>query len=518
MKSLPPLAARPLSDTERWEITDRVGELLYLQHRDEPIKGYDERAAQSVDPSARRIVQRLGLVPDAQAQASEYAPVLRQRAHPGLHTNLVRHGRTVCLEDAPRCGKCPLVSFCVQGRAIVGSEKAGAPGSRTKAATASRPIAVELFAGGGGLGEGFTRAGFEVTVAVEWDRAAAQTYRINHPGTVVLEADATLVTSEHIAFLSPRSRHPDAIIAGPPCQGYSIAGKRQAADGKNSLYQAVINLAKALQPRFVAIENVPGLRHVEGKSFVSTINDALAGVGYSSQEHLLRACDFGVPQLRRRILFLAQHQSFGEAPAAPKPTHCPGRYCELKCEEPGANCGRTPTPTVLESLKGLPALGTGVIAEYTRLSDGTYLLNGSTMNHSDKVVRKIKRIVAGAGPISYRRLHKDLARTIVAGHRALPVHPTLHRTLSVREAARIQGFSDAHVFSAVRSRQPLQVANAVPPLLAQAVAAALLKARMTALPGVRTEPPHVTADVSAGLKRSLRARPAASEERDVVSA
>jgi DNA (cytosine-5)-methyltransferase 1 len=98
------------------------------------------------------------------------------------------------------------------------------------------------------------------------------------------------------------------------------------------------------------------------------------------------------------------------------------------------------------------------------------------MNHSAKVIQKITAITPGSGPISYRRLHADIARTIVAGHRALPVHPKQHWTLSVREAARIQGFEDTHVFCGPRSQQPLQVANAVPPRLAEVVALALLAA------------------------------------------
>jgi DNA (cytosine-5)-methyltransferase 1 len=96
------------------------------------------------------------------------------------------------------------------------------------------------------------------------------------------------------------------------------------------------------------------------------------------------------------------------------------------------------------------------------------------MRHSDRVVAKIKQIKPGSGPISYRRLEGDLARTLVAGHRALPVHPTLHRTISVREAARLQGFPDSYAFCGPRAEQPLQIANAVPPPVAKALGRHLL--------------------------------------------
>jgi DNA (cytosine-5)-methyltransferase 1 len=104
------------------------------------------------------------------------------------------------------------------------------------------------------------------------------------------------------------------------------------------------------------------------------------------------------------------------------------------------------------------------------LDNGTELLNASTMSHSEAVIAKIAQIQRGKRPISYRRLELDLARTLVAGHRALPVHPWLDRTISVREAARIQGFADGYVFCGPRSEQPLQVANAVPPPVASALA------------------------------------------------
>jgi DNA (cytosine-5)-methyltransferase 1 len=144
----------------------------------------------------------------------------------------------------------------------------------------------------------------------------------------------------------------------------------------------------------------------------------------------------------------------------PQPTHCASHHQQCCCALP-------PTPTVLDAIGGLPLLGSGESAEHL-------LPNGSTMRHSSRVVAKIARISPGGGPLSYRRLRPDMAMTLVAGHGALPVHPFLHRTISVREAARLQGFPDSYVFAGPRSSQPLQVANAVPPPLAWALGAALV--------------------------------------------
>lgn len=442
-----------------------------------------QRDVLAVDTHIRRILGRLDVVPDrpGKVKHAAYDEAVPAKYRKKIHINLIHHGRAYCKPRAPRCAECPLISFCQWGRDRVTADPEEPAASAP--VRGGKPVAIELFAGGGGLGEGFSRAGFDVAVAVEIDRAAAQTYRLNHPGTVVLEADATQVRATDLVALVPRASTATAIIAGPPCQGYSVAGKRQAADGKNRLYLAVIELAKSIRPRFVAIENVPGLRHVEGKSFVEAINDSLREAGYNSEAHLLRACDFGVPQLRRRMLFLAQHADIGQAPPPPTPTHCARAHCPEKCgAHPGVRCKRKATPTVLDTLAGLPVLAAGQLAENQLFEDGFRLLNGSTMDHSPRVIKKIKAIKPGSGPISYRRLHPDIARTIVAGHRALPVHPNQHRTMSVREAARIQGFADSHAFCGTRSQQPLQVANAVPPRLAEVVALALLAAPRDSAP------------------------------------
>jgi DNA (cytosine-5)-methyltransferase 1 len=133
----------------------------------------------------------------------------------------------------------------------------------------------------------------------------------------------------------------------------------------------------------------------------------------------------------------------------------------------------------------VPSVPAGTTAEVLEDQDGVKHWNMSTMVHSAEVVQKISSIKPGQGPISYRRLELDEARTLIAGHRALPVHPILDRTISVREAAIIQGFPHHYVFCGPRAWQPLQVANAVPPPLAEAVAREMLRT----LPGM----PHDSA-------------------------
>jgi DNA (cytosine-5)-methyltransferase 1 len=409
-----------------------------------------KRDALAVDTHVRRIFIRLGLVESRGIKADHdpFQDAVPARLRRQMHVNLVHHGRAVCRQTNPACHRCVLVSFCEEGR-----RKAAA------GVDPDAPVAIDLFAGAGGLSEGFRQEGFRIALALDQDRDAAQTYRANHPGVPVAEEDIATLDGRTIRDLAIAADRVDAVIAGPPCQGYSAAGKRVPEDRKNFLFRQVARLADELGAEFAVMENVPGLQRVNGRRFLRSILDCLRRHGFSAGRHLLSAQDFGVPQTRRRYFFLARRRGTGRRPSVPTPA--------VKEHEPGA---------LRKRLEDLPEFGPGQEAEYYRLPDGRYLLNGSTMRHSRKVVAKIHRIRPGTGPISYRRLEEDVARTLIAGHRALPVHPWLDRTISVREAARIQGFRDDYVFCGPPSEQPLQVANAVPPALGAAIARVIRRA------------------------------------------
>jgi len=471
-----PLTHRRLSFGEKRAVILRVDELLELTYRSQEPSGTRQPIGRIADPDRlagsvaagrrsaihrKRVLSRLGLIPEISSAENRNDAEEELFEGPNgrrLHNNLIHHGRWVCRASKPSCDDCVLISFCGTGRSVDQQDR--------------RPVAVELFAGAGGLGTGFASQGFRIALAIESDMRAAQTYRLNHPGTVVLEADVRTVNARVARALVPSANKPTAVIAGPPCQGYSAAGKREPDAEQNALFREVTRLARDLKARFVAIENVPGMRRVSGVRFTTAVIEEFHRTGYAAEEHLLRACDFGVPQLRHRIVFLAQLAARGQAPSQPEPTHCPS-WAGVACARQSQQCALPQTPTVLEALADLPLFGCGELAEFREVR-GRILTNASTMAHSGRVVKKISLIEPGTGPISYRRLHKDLARTIVAGHRALPVHPTLDRAISVREAARIQGFDDSYAFCGPRAAQPLQVANAVPPPMAAAIAKQLL--------------------------------------------
>ena len=407
------------------------------------------RQSFAVDTHVRRIFRHLRVVESTGIKADHdpFELAVPPELRLPLHINLVHHGRAVCSNTNPACGDCVLVSWCANGR------------RRAAKSRPEAPVAVDLFSGAGGLSTGFQEQGFRIALAVEQDRNAAQSYRANHPGVPVIEEDVRTLSGAAIREAAAGADQVSVVLAGPPCQGYSAAGRRQSEDVKNTLYREVTRLAAEIDADFVVMENVLGARMVAGTQFEHAILRSLRARGYRAQAHVLNALDFDVPQRRRRLVFIARRSGDCESPPA-GPTDEP--------TEPIAGFLR-------RSLEDLPAFGPGVEAEYVTWGV-THLLNGSTMRHSARVISKIRAIPPGKGPISYRRLDPDAARTLIAGHRALPVHPWLDRTISVREAARIQGFRDDFVFCGPRAEQPLQVANAVPPPMAAGIARAVLEA------------------------------------------
>jgi DNA (cytosine-5)-methyltransferase 1 len=320
-----------------------------------------------------------------------------------------------------------------------------------------KPLAIDLCSGAGALSAGFRQEGFHVVIAIEKDRHAAQSYRINNPGVPVIETDIRSTSpSVILQILKLRRGAITALIAGPPCQGYSVAGPRKPRAARNFLFECVARIAKSLQAKIIAMENVPGLRQVGGVSFENRILNSFKKAGYSGMSITVNAEAFGVPQKRKRVIFICTRSNYDLNTFVLRRPKFPTK------------------PTVLNALKNLPCPTVGPL-KLTNQSCQKLVLNHRAMAHSAKVIRKIRRIKHGEGPLSYRRLSSDLAHTIIAGHRAMPVHPRQHRTITVREAARLQTLPDNFRFLGPHSVQPLQVANVVPYFLSRTIARSLLR-------------------------------------------
>jgi len=416
-------------------VSDRIVELLAARYdqtgRSRPRRGVDAAVRPAFSKAASTVLRRIGLDPFR-------VPALRP-----VRLHLEEHAASICAPK-PRCGSCMLVSFCATGVRRLSSNRL------------TSPTVLDLFGGAGGLGYGFRQARFRVGLAVELDREAAQSYRLNNPGVPVLEADVADLTSADV--LGYMGSAPTVICAGPPCQSYSLAGTRADDDPRHHLFEFVLALSRKLRPKALVIENVPGIgRAIGDGSFRETLVREI-GKQFGTEVMTMDAREHGVPQSRKRLFFVGRAKAT-EPFGAPPPSHSfdgSGR--------------RKATPTVLDVLRRLPRRRHGSSNDVHVREDGVVVRNLATMLHSERVLRKIAAIRPGEGPISYRRTRPDYARTVVAGHRALAVHPTQHRTLSVREAASLQGFPEHYAFMGFRANTPLQVANAVPPPVARALA------------------------------------------------
>ncbi len=347
--------------------------------------------------------------------------------------------------------------------------------------------AIDLFCGAGGLSYGFQQAGFSTLVGVDNEQAALNTFELNHPGAIGLNADLSKSeTVDEILKLS-KDRPIDVIIAGPPCQGFSVTGPRNFDDPRNKLYLAVINLVQVCQPKGFIIENVPGMATMYNGHVKDEVLRRFEKMGYNIDCKILKACDYGVPQMRKRLIFMGIRKDIG-FPHFPSPQYGPDVT--------------VPYRTCRDAISDLPSrrneLGTEKDSyscppqtEYQALMRDKCdtLYNHVATNHKDFVKQTIalvpeggnyKDLPEGVGEsrtfhMAWTRLDGHApARTVDTGHRNL-FHYEENRVPTVRESARIQSFPDCFVFTGSRTKQERQVGNAVPPLLGKVLAEEMLK-------------------------------------------
>ena len=344
--------------------------------------------------------------------------------------------------------------------------------------------AIDLFAGCGGLSKGFMDAGFEIIVGVDNDQAALNTFALNHNGAIPMNADLSKQeTFDEIRRIAG-DRSIDVIIAGPPCQGFSLTGPRNFDDARNKLYLAVIEMVKQYQPKGFIIENVPGMATLYEGQIKDEILRRFDAMGYNVQCKILCAADYGVPQLRRRLIFMGVRKDIGE-PAFPAATFTPETYRTCRDALSDLPSREHEFGEEVDSYSSEPT------SEYQKMMRGscTVLHNHVASNHSQMVKDTIalvpeggnyKDLPAGWGEsrkfhVAWTRYHGDKpSHTIDTGHRN-HFHYQYNRVPTVRENARLQSFPDDFVFTGTRTQQNRQVGNAVPPLLGYALGKALLE-------------------------------------------
>jgi hypothetical protein len=348
---------------------------------------------------------------------------------------------------------------------------------------------IDLFSGAGGLSQGFLQAGFKVLAGIDFDEAALKTYAHNIIGAKALKED---LFQEEIAInnISKELGNTslDVIIAGPPCQGFSLTGSRDINDTRNKLYLAVVHAVEYFKPKAFLIENVPGMATLYKGKVKEQIINTFEDIGYniSVTDKPLLAADYGVPQFRKRMFFVGFRKDLNlEKFAFPKPTLDEDSYI-------GTAAAISDLPS-LEFDLGSP------ITEYESKPKSDYqtlmrsgsskLYNHVGTNHTDEVKWVISQVPEGGNykdlppgvgdsrkfNEAWTRYHSQRpSKTIDTGHRN-HFHYKWNRVPTVRENARLQSFPDRFEFLGTKTQQNRQVGNAVPPLLAQVIAEEIKK-------------------------------------------
>lgn len=349
---------------------------------------------------------------------------------------------------------------------------------------------LDLFSGAGGLSRGFYDAGYEVVLGVDFDKAALKTFKENHGQAEAMNLD--LFDHDNIDviidFLKNRKIKLDVLVGGPPCQGFSVAGPRDMNDKRNTLYTAMVELADRVKPQVVVLENVPGMVQTNGGIGAKRVVEDFAKIGYNMVAKLLYGPDYGLPQIRKRVFFVGLKDNTKEF-IFPEATVDKEHY--ITCEQA---IGDLPS---LQTADGEIIYGE-TIQNYEIPAQNEYQKkmrahSKNIQNHIGSIpIEKTKYMISlvpegknyKALPEQYRGMYKyhealtryhskKPSRTINTGHRS-HFHYKWNRIPTVRESARLQSFPDDFIFYGNKSEQYRQVGNAVPPMLGQVVAEALL--------------------------------------------
>ena len=335
---------------------------------------------------------------------------------------------------------------------------------------------LDLFCGAGGLSKGFEMADFNIVLGVDKNPRVKETYLKNHKNSNFINEDIENLTSENILPYFNGSEV-DVVIGGPPCQGFSMSGKREEDDPRNQLIFHYLRIIEELNPKAFVMENVQGLVNLAGGKFYNQIVEGFCKLGYSVESKVLTASDYGVPQNRKRIFFIGNR--LGKPVKFPIPKSYKVTVRDAIDDLPNLRDDLNLDNTILEYCANPRN-------EYQKLmrENSDLVYNHQGTQHSDKTIEMISMVKEGSNwksiPEEFRETQKYNARytrldgykpscTIDTGHRH-HFHYEENRVPTVRESARIQSFPDDFIFYGSKTDQYAQVGNAVPCLLAYEIA------------------------------------------------
>lgn len=308
---------------------------------------------------------------------------------------------------------------------------------------------VDLFSGAGGMTQGLLQAGFKPIASLEINEIASATYMKNFPECHHFCGD--------IQQFNPKSwldtlDSPDIhlVVGGPPCQGFSVAGKRDPNDPRNFLFNEFVRVVSELRPWYVVMENVPGILTMQKGAIKEAIFEAFTKIGYSTiSVAILEAAAYGVPQIRPRTIFIANRLSIQNP--YPKAQLSSDRYLPIE-----------------SAISDLP--------EYTPIPK----INHEWTKHSNEYTARLAQVPPGGSLYktyadAFKRQYPGLpSMTVKENHGGTHIHPYLNRVISAREMARLQTFPDSFIFEGSMKKAMWQIGNAVPPRLAECIGSALI--------------------------------------------
>lgn len=337
---------------------------------------------------------------------------------------------------------------------------------------------IDFFCGCGGLSYGFEKAGYNILLGIDNDAMALKTFELNHTGSKTICGDITKITYKEHIKKTIGEKKVDLIVGGPPCQGMSLSGPRKFDDPRNKLYLSYIRLVAEIKPRAFIIENVPGLVSLFKGEIKDSIIEKLSNLGYKVNHEIMLASDYGVPQNRKRVVFVGVRD---------------GKFVFQKKLKEIITCemALSDLPPLVETLgESSMQYASAPQNSYQSLmrENSLQVQNHVAAAHSEKIKHIISLVPDGGNyknlPEEYkstRNFHVAWTRfnsqkpapTIDTGHRH-HFHYKYNRVPTVRESARLQSFPDNFTFLGNKTQQFRQVGNAVPPLMAERIAIKLL--------------------------------------------